>query len=165
MNPDELNEVLADHLGGELDADGRAAANRAIAADPDLAADVASLQRAVEDLRRLDFVTETDGADARSRPARSRRPVALRVRWRQAAIIVLAFVAGFALRAAMPPPAAPAAGVATDRAEPVAGEADEADWSLRTAAAYMRDPGRSSLTRSLIAVAQPDVRPGDPGVR
>ncbi|MHC5024620.1 MAG: anti-sigma factor family protein [Planctomycetota bacterium] len=155
MNHDDLEQRLADHLGGELDERGRADMERAIADDPALAAEIESLQHALADLERLDLATEAKSAAARGRPATSQRGHPARRLLRQAASIILAFVAGFALRAAMPPEKDAATdGIAANSGDTLIGENADEDWSLRTATTYMRHQEKSSLARALIAVTQ-----------
>ena len=144
MNRDEIDAMLADALGGELDPSQRERFDQLLADDPRLAEEFRDLQRAVAAIRSLD-----DPASIGERsPAPSRRALAVpwRAGMRYAAVIGLAFVAGFAVRAQMP---------ADSEAPPVAPWAAEspAAWEQRFADVYLFHPSESSLARLLVAVA------------
>ncbi len=144
MNRDEIDAMLADALGGELDPSQRGRFDQLLAEDPRLADEFGALQRALVALRSLN-----DPVSIRERAsAPSSRAVAVhwRAGMRYAAVIGMAFVAGFAVRAMMP------GGSKVPPVTPPAAESPAA-WEQRFADVYLLHPSESSLARSLVAVA------------
>ncbi len=144
MNRDEIDAMLADALGGELDPSQRERFDQLLADDPRLAEEFRDLQRAVAAIRSLD---DPAGIGERaSAPSRRALAVPWRAGMRYAAVIGVAFVAGFAVRALMP------AGSKVPPVTPPAAESPAA-WEQRFADVYLLHPSESSLARSLVAVA------------
>ena len=150
MSNDELNDLLADYLGGELGEEQRAAVERRLAADPALAQEVASLRGALDALRALDEPSAAPAAldEAPAMAAAGRRPAAV---LRYAAAILIAFAIGYVVRDRRPgAPVEPplAGGGSGSRTAVVVG-----DWRQDAAEAYVRSPRKSGLARSLMALA------------
>ena len=153
MNSDEARDLLADYLGGELSESQRRQFEAYLAGDPGLAAKVEGLRRALAAMRSLDEpAAAAKGHDTRaSAPADNH--AAWRHKWtsalmRYAAIIVLAFGAGYLTNNVTTGPnesGLPAI------VRPVQNEAPR-DWETRVAVAYAKQPGRSGLARSLVAL-------------
>jgi len=169
MNEAERDELLAGYLGGELTSQDGARFESMLADDPELAADVAGLRRTIEAMRSLDAPGSVraagsgraSGSGRGTMPAPVMRP--LRMWWgavvRYAAVIGLAFAAGYFMRGGAGPeaqtgiPAArPAEGADSDIALPAPPEAGE--WLQRAAEVYVNRPGGSSFARSLVAIAK-----------
>ncbi len=147
MNRDQAKDLLADYLGGELDDVRRREFEAHLAGDPDLAAEVDGLRRALAAMRALDASAATPTLTNTS--PRTKLPRALTL-LRYAAIIVFAFGAGYLTRHL-------AKGhldqVRSGVVQPRAQEPAE-NWETRVAVAYARQAGRSGLARSLVALAQ-----------
>ncbi len=144
MNRDEIDAMLADALGGELDPSQRERFDQLLADDPRLADEFRDLQRALVAFRSLnDPVSIGERASAPSSRAVGAH---WRAGMRYAAVIGMAFVAGFALRALMP------AGSKVPPVTPPAAESPAA-WERRFANDYLLHPSESSLARSLVAIA------------
>jgi anti-sigma factor RsiW len=163
MNEVERDELLAGYLGGELTAEDRARFESMMADDPALAADVAGLRRTIQAMRSLDAPGSgrAPGSADGAAPTSVMRP--LRMWWgavvRYAAVIGLAFAAGYFMRGGAGPeaqtgiPAArPDERADSDIALPVRPEAGE--WLQRAAEVYVNHPGGSSFARSLVAIAE-----------
>lgn len=155
MNRDEIDQLLADELGGELAPSRRQRLDELLANEPDLALELSGLRRALVAMRSLDVPGDLGPATARrsgAEPDTARRRQRLAV-MRYAAVIVLSFLVGFGTRGPWPggPEHDPTGGgstLADATGQPVS------DWELRFADVYQDHPSRSSLARSLIAVAQ-----------
>jgi anti-sigma factor RsiW len=148
MNNDELNDLLADYLGGELDEQQRATVEQRLAGDPALAQEVASLRGALDALRALDEPSATPAALAEVPAATGHRPAAV---LRYAAAILIAFAIGYVVRDRRPgapvePPLAGASGGSTTAVVNGGWRQDAAEAYVR----YSREPG---LARSLMALA------------
>ncbi len=156
MNRDEIDQLLADELGGELDPSRRERLDGLLANDPDLALEVSGLRRALAAMRSLDAPGDLGPASGRrsgAEPdaARRRRRFAV---MRYAAVIVLSFLVGFGTRGPRPGgnDADPTRG-ASPSSGATGGRRPSTDLELRFADAYQDHPSHSSLARSLIAVA------------
>ena len=90
--PEDLEQLLADYLGGELDPDQRARFEQRLAQD-------ASLAHLTEELRHAQSLIASvePGADVPPGPSLGRRVASWGV-FRAAAVLLLAFVAGFVAR-------------------------------------------------------------------
>jgi ferric-dicitrate binding protein FerR (iron transport regulator) len=149
MNADEIKGMLADYLGDELGAEDRQRFEEYVDTDREFAAEVASLRCTLDAMRSLKVPDE----DVFAAPLRAaaRRSWSLPV-LRYAAVIVLAFAAGFLARGwsgweggpSAPPPAIAGLG----REQP------PADWQMRFADAYVRNANKSGLARALVSLAQ-----------
>jgi anti-sigma factor RsiW len=150
MNRQEMNDLLADYLGHELSPSDRARFERSMAADAEFAEEVAEMQRALAAMRSLEAPAELVGTEPRT--ALRFRPSQAATLLRYAAIVLFAFVAGYAARWATaggrssPSIAAPAPEPARNGAP--------GDFEQRFAEAYGRSAGRSDLARSLIALSR-----------
>ena len=153
MNRDEIDAMLADALGGELDPSRRERFDQLLAQDPRLADEFGALQRALVAIRSLDDPVSI--GERASAPSRRAVAVSWRAGMRYAAVIGVAFVAGFAVRALMP------AGSKVPPVTPPAAES-QAAWEQRFADVYLLHPSESSLARSLVAVAHLTSREAPP---
>ncbi len=153
MNRDEIDAMLADALGGELDPSQRERFDQLLDDDPRLADEFRDLQRTLVAFRSLnDPVSIGERASA---PSRRAVAVHWRAGMRYAAVIGVAFVAGFAVRALMP------AGSKAPAVTSLAAESPAA-WEQRFADLYLLHPSESSLARSLVAVAHLTSRDAPP---
>lgn len=141
MKPDEIQNVLADYLGDELDPARKAEFERALDNDPDLAAEVDSLRKTVQAMRSLDVPSVVLPALSPAHPPAAAPPRMLGI-MRYAASILIAFTLGAFVRdlSVAPqripqPPPGPSA------------------IHTRLAAAYNHNAAKSGLARSLLAVA------------
>jgi predicted anti-sigma-YlaC factor YlaD len=152
MRCEDLNERLADYLGGELGTAARAEVEQHLGTCAACAAEAASLRRTLDALRTLPESTPGEREpQARSRTgARAARGAAM---LRYAAAILIAFTLGYVVR---------------DRS---AGESREGEgepaivqrgggtavastsWPERAAEVYARQSTRSELARSLVALS------------
>lgn len=137
MNSDELEDMLADHLAGELPPEKRAAFEKAMASDPALRAEADSLQRTLAALAALG-----------EEPVKRRAPTAGPTLLRYAAAAAIAFAAGWLLRGSPVPGSAPAP------APRASGPSDTHEWRVRFAQSYMEQPAGSDLARSLVAFSR-----------
>jgi anti-sigma factor RsiW len=128
----DLTDLLADYLGGEMDRSARAAFESRLADDPALAGDVGGLRRTLAALRSLD---EGEAEPARVSPPSGRRDAV----WRYAAVIALAFLGGWGVRAMLNPAATPEV---------------NGQWQERMLAAWNERPEASTLSRSLVALGR-----------
>jgi anti-sigma factor RsiW len=149
MNADEIKAMLADYLGDELGPEDRRRFEEYLDTDREFAAEVASLRCTLDDMRSL----KVPGEDAFAPPPRA----AERRAWpvpvlRYAAVILLAFAAGFFARgwssgevaSSVSPPAIVDFGQ----------EQPPASWQMRFATAYVKNTSKSGLARSLVSLAQ-----------
>ncbi|MFH0983583.1 MAG: hypothetical protein V2A79_18870 [Planctomycetota bacterium] len=154
MNADEARNLLVDYLGGELDRAQTERFEAYLVSDPALAAEVEGLRRTLAAMRSLD---EPAGARSAQHAVPATRRRGLPVLLRYAALIVFAFGGGYLTHEVT--------SGAGDGAQPAmvrpgrdgAGAASE--WETRMAVAYVDQPGRSGLARSLIALARATSRP------
>ena len=156
MNREEMQALLADYLGDELEPAQRERLEANLATDPEFAAEVAGLRESLALMRSLD---RADAASAGRRPCR-------RVWWqtavvRYAAAVLIGFGTGYLIRdlarsqdkgagvprAALDRPIAPLEEV------PPEPRTDRPSWQVEFAHAYASQPSRSSLARSLAALA------------
>lgn len=154
-NPDDLRNMLADYLGGELDPRKRAEFERAMQNDPELAMEVTSLQSALDDLRLLDYGEEAvRTAQVQEQTVSSSRRGVSTLRF--AAMIGLAFVVGYVLRGMEPQPLLPPTQNGNPNAERQVDNQSpsQEDFPTRLARHYLDQPGRSGFGRSLIAYAR-----------
>ena len=147
-SPDDRRSMLADYLGVELDSRMRAEFEQAMHNDPELAAEVASLQSALHDLRSL------DEGEHSSRVTRDHEQNVTNSRpWghtlRYAAMIGLALVVGYVLRGMEAQP--PMDGGTGDSPQVEVQTDSQEDFGTRLARNYLDQPGRSGFGRSLIA--------------
>ena len=152
MNHDEIDQLLADELGGELDPSRRERLDGLLANDPDLALEVSGLRRALAAMRSLDAPGDlgpASGRRSRAEPDAARRQRRFAV-MRYAAVIVLSFLVGFGTRGPRP---SGSPGASSPPVEVTGERRPGSDWERRFAAAYQDHPSHSSLARSLIAVA------------
>jgi len=165
MTHDQAQEMLADYLGGELDESQKQQFEAYLTGDPALAAEVDSLRRTLAAMRAIDEPVTAPVPWDGTPPARTDDPRAsgaddrtvwkhgrMAVLLRYAAIIVFAFGAGFLANAGARGP-----GVTTPSSvvEPAPKNQDRArQWETRIAVAYAKQPGRSGLARSLVALAR-----------
>ncbi|UCG32698.1 MAG: hypothetical protein JSU68_13655 [Phycisphaerales bacterium] len=149
MNADDIKGMLAEYLGDELSPEDRRRFEEYLDTDREFAAEVASLRCTLDDMRSLKVPGE--GAFAVPPRAAERRSWPVPV-LRYAAVILLAFAAGFLARgwsggevgSSGAPPA-----IADFRPEqPPAG------WQMRFATAYVKNTSKSGLARSLVSLAQ-----------
>ena len=146
MNPDEARDLLVDYLGGEMDRSQRERFEEHLTNDPALAAEVEGLRRALAAMRSLDDPAAGPAVrEAAPRPRHGWTSALMRY----AAIIVLAFGAGYLANSAT---TGPNEGGLPGIVRPVQNEAPR-DWETRVAIAYAQQPGRSGLARSLVALA------------
>lgn len=149
MNADEIKGMLADYLGDELSPQDRQRFEEYLDADREFAAEVASLRCALDEMRSLNV----PGEDAFAVPPRA----AARRSWsmvllRYAAVILLAFTAGFLARGWFSErvgPSEPSPAIA-DLGQPQ----HPAEWQMRFASAYIQNANKSGLARSLVSLAQ-----------
>ena len=145
MNRNELEAMLSDYLGEELDAQRKREFETALAGDPEFNAEVNGLQETLQALHALDEPTGTPTAAPQA--DRTLRVAGL---WRYAAVLAFAFVGGYLARG-------PAVELSTTPPEPVTQHpaSDPSDeWRLRLAKRYVDHPSDSSLARSLVALAR-----------
>ena len=149
MNRDEANELMADYLGGELSPADRLRFEAYLNTDPELAGEVAGLERTLATLQQLDAPGNV--AQPRTEANHTGAP-----RWwiaaalRYAAAVAIAFLAGYSLRgpAAESPVSSPTRLVRND-----APDSRSTYWH-RVAVAYSRRANGSGLGRSLVALAE-----------
>ena len=144
MNRDQAREWLADYLGDELDDAQRHEFEAYLAGDAELTAEVEDLRRALATLRTLD-----EPAAGETAPWRSARSPRLLILLRYAAVIALAFGAGYLTSGRF---GLPTSALTPTVVQPPAGGATDA-WEKRVAVAYANESGRSGLARSLVALA------------
>ena len=135
------DERLAAYLGGEMSEDDRRRFEAAMGENPALADEVRGLRRALEAMRSLDDRTVSEAP----------RPRVV-VKWggavlRYAAIIGLAFAAGYFLRGGDVDSSQ--SQTAIEQASP-----SEDDWFQRAAERYVTGPRGPSFARSLVAIAE-----------
>ena len=143
MTPEELNEQLADYLGGELDAERTAEFERTLNDNPDLAEGVQSLRRARDAFNGLKAPSVVPPVPAIPRAAHASAARTLGI-MRFAAAILIAFTLGVVARDVTVTPAI------TDRPIVVRGDSSV---QQELGKAYARQSGKSGLARSLLAVA------------
>jgi anti-sigma factor RsiW len=142
---------MADYLGGELDDARCSAFDACLAEDPELAREVADLRKAIDALRALEEPDTVRSAPAvESAGHRLRLGMALRY----AAVILMAFGAGYLTRNAFEP-SVPVETPGLVRPAPAENKAAEPASGLETrmAKAYASQPDRSGLARALLALA------------
>ena len=144
MDREKLEELMADYLGGELEPAHAAQYETALAEHPDLAGEVASLQRT------LSMIRKTDGKDRPDMPLPSKKAWSRAV-LPYAAALILAFTAGYFFRSIPLPFTADEHSGGLEN--PAVGEPLE-DWTQTFAEAYTINPGASRLARSLIAFSR-----------
>jgi len=149
MNPPEFEQRMADYLGAELEPIERAEFERLLAADP-------AAQKRVDALRTL-------AAAVRELPA-TVPPVApqpliwkrVMVVLRYAAVILLAFAAGYGVRGAG---GGPPETVRTVAAVPAAARSVTDSFAERYARAVAAKPGASTLSHALLAMGRTGPQP------
>lgn len=139
------DQRLAEYLAGEMSADDRARFEETLREDSALAADVAELRQTLAMMSALD-------AEETEQPEKGVRPHFLRSAMRYAAIIAMAFVAGYAMRGGGT--TMPAASEPNQLALVGASSAPRSSWEQRVARAYAHAPGGNSFGKSLIALVQ-----------
>jgi anti-sigma factor RsiW len=177
MNDIDRDELLAGYLGDELNEADRARFEAMMADDADLAAEAAALRRTIEAMRALDAAAPGMGdapllghapgigpapPKAGVTPA---TPLARPLRvWggaviRYAAVIGLAFAAGYVMRGGETPPALTGSSTARPIDDaggeaPLPAERAAGQWLRRAGEVYLNRPGGSSFARSLVAIAE-----------
>jgi anti-sigma factor RsiW len=149
MNADEIKGMLADYLGDELSPEDRRRFEEYLDTDREFAAEVASLRCALDEMRSLKVPGEE--AFAMSPRAAGRRSWPVPV-LRYAAVILLAFAAGFLARGwsggEVGPSVSPPGVTDFGQGRPSPG------WRMRFANAYVENANKSGLARSLVSLAQ-----------
>jgi anti-sigma factor RsiW len=143
MTPEELNEQLADYLGGELDAERTAEFERSLNDNPDLAEEVQSLRRARDAFNGLKAPSVAPPASATPRAAHASTARTLGI-MRFAAAILIAFTLGVVARDVTVTPTTSDTPTVVRR---------ESSVQQELGMAYARQSGKSGLARSLLAVA------------
>ncbi|MCZ6835558.1 MAG: hypothetical protein O7G85_07275 [Planctomycetota bacterium] len=158
MNRQELNDAMADYLGGELPPDQVVRFELSLKEHPDLASEVHELAKALKAMHALEPETK---ATNDSKPSS--------LQWgkghfvRLAAMITLAFFIGYIVRGldqGVNPGANPGAPSPTERVGEETGPSDtpriqsDESFGTRYATEFLADGRRSGLSRSLIAYAR-----------
>jgi hypothetical protein len=138
-------ERLADYLGDEMTGEERRRFEATVSRGPRLEQEVASLQRTLDVLRALDMPLALPSAAPAS--ATQRRSI-LRAGFRSAALVAIAFGAGYLARSAERPAAAPAEPAATVSRPPRVSPSAQ-----RFAEVWSANAGESDVVRALLAAA------------
>jgi anti-sigma factor RsiW len=145
MSEAQDQERLADYLGDEMTGDERRRFEAALSRNPRLEQEVASLQRTLDVLRALDGSLAVPIAVSAS--ATQRRSI-IRVGLRSAALVAIAFGAGYLARSAERTAAVPAEPSAAGGGAPHVSPSAQ-----RFAEAWSANAGESDVVRALLAAA------------
>ena len=159
-NHDEVQVMMAEYLGGELDEAGRAKFETMMEGDEQLALEVKTLRAASDAIGSLDDEDAGPVAMISSKPASSAasfRGHALRY----TAVIALAFLGGYIIRGLEPIPGPGgvepehAGGIETNAVDNSGDDSGgEENFEHRLTREYLNAPERTGLSRSLIAYAR-----------
>ncbi|MFH1998486.1 MAG: hypothetical protein ABIK28_02345 [Planctomycetota bacterium] len=154
MNRDEINDLMADYLGGEMDAAEKKRYEAALAAHPDLENEVLTLTGTLSAIHFAGSGSERSAGD--SHDSKSLDKIKLKPWMRYAAAMILAFFAGFASYAFMADPSfdSDAQKEKTGKTFSSATVYETApEWESTFAGTYAKPHGRSRLARSWVALS------------